>query len=99
MSFQEILDTVEGVEPFSSALRGIFEKLGSDKLRVRWEARRNFMIFMLEHGVEFMDRWPQFTPDLKEILDHLWEQGLGRQEYRTNLARLREIVHVHTLVK
>jgi hypothetical protein len=99
MAHLEILAAVEGVEPFSSTLREVFLQLESNQAPLRWRARHTFMAFMLEHGVEFMDRWPQFIPDLREILDCLWEKGLGRPQYRENLAQLREIVRIHTMVK
>ena len=84
----ELLAIVGYVEPFHSVFVNTMPAMISLALssEARWTARKEWMAFMRENVVEFLQRWPDLKEDLIEMLESTLAKGIGPSSYLTDTA-------------
>lgn len=86
-SYETMMATVRGVEPYESAFQNaLLDVVHGPTAKIRWEGRRAWMAFMREHVADYLMRWPWDAEDLLEMLEHFESTGQGRPSFRADLA-------------
>lgn len=86
-SYEAMMATVRGVEPYESAFQNaLLDVIHGPTAKVRWEGRCAWMAFMREYVADYLMRWPWDGEDLLEFLENQEAGGKGRPSYREDLA-------------